>query len=181
MPVGKTRVVRVVDYDPQWPLTFADLSNVIEAALGDLVLSIEHVGSTSIPGLAALPIIDLDAVIESREILPHVVQSLAGLGYSHEGDLGVSGREAFRRHGHDVPRDGTGRLWANHHLYVCARDNRGLAEHVAFRNYLREHPDEASEYGELKRRLAERYRHDVDAYINGKDAFVERVLRRAMP
>ena len=97
MPVGKVRPIQVVDYDPQWPLTFAELSRAIGNTLGDLAVSIEHIGSTAVSGLAAKPIIDLDVVIESDGLLADAVQSLATLGYFHEGDLGVTGREAFCR------------------------------------------------------------------------------------
>ena len=189
MPIGVRRVIRIADYDPQWPLTFAGLKRVIETALGGLALSIEHVGSTSVPGLGAKPIIDLDVVIESRALLPDVVQSLAELGYFHEGDLGVAGREAFGRRGQrrqharedsDVPRDGTGRSWPDHHLYVCPRDGDALARHLAFRDYLRQHPDEAEAFKALKRRLARQHTHHIDAYTEGKTAFVEAILERAI-
>ena len=180
MFVDKTRSINIADYDSQWPLIFAELRRVIETALGGLALSIEHVGSTSIPGLAAKPIIDLDVVIESEALLPHVIQSLSGLGYVHRGDLGIAGREAFGREDHiDVPRDGTGRSWPDHHLYVCAQDSVELARHLAFRDFLRVNPDEASAYYRLKRELAQQYPHDIDSYIKGKSRFIEDVLQRA--
>ncbi len=180
MPVNKTRIIKIVDYDPQWPLIFAELRRVIETALGDLALSIEHVGSTSIPGLAAKPIIDLDVVIGSKALLTNVIQSLSRLGYVHRGDLGIAGMEAFGREDHmDVPRDGTGRSWPDHHLYVCAQDSGELARHLAFRDFLRGNPDEASTYDRLKRELAQQYPHDIDSYIDGKSRFIEEVLRRA--
>ena len=89
MPIDKTRTIGVVDYDGRGPLVFADLQRVIETALGPLVLSIEHVGSTSVSGLAAKLIIDLDVVIESEAIAPKVIEALSELGYYHLGDLGV--------------------------------------------------------------------------------------------
>ena len=123
MPVGKPRIIKIVDYDPQWPVTFAALKRVIETMVGHSLLSVEHVGSTSVPGLAAKPIVDLDVVIESNTVLPEMIQPLARLGYIHRGDLGIPGREAFDREDHDVPRDGTGRTWPDHHLYVCGKDS----------------------------------------------------------
>ena len=160
---------------------FADLSRVIVASLGEHALALEHVGSTSVPGLAAKPIIDFDVVVESRRAVSESIERLATLGYIHQGDLGVLGREAFR-HGGDkeVPLDGSGREWPTHNLYVCAQDNEALAEHLAFRNYMRQNPQEAAAYADLKRGLARRFPHDMDAYVEGKTEFVEAILRRQM-
>ena len=176
MPTDKTHTIEIADYAPEWPLIFADLKHVIETALGYHVLSIEHVGSTSVPGLAAKPIIDLDVVIESEAIVPNVIEELSELGYRHAGDLGVPGREAFGRSGHDVPYDGTGRTWLSHHLYVCPQQGEELARHLAFRDCLRDNPADALECEGLKRRLARRFRHDIESYIEGKSPFVERIL-----
>jgi len=174
-----TRTVEIVDHDPGWPALFSDLARVLGNALGDLSLSIEHVGSTAIPNLAAKPVIDLDVVIGVCPELPEVIRALADYGYIHQGDLGITGREAFHRAGEDVPRDGSGRTWPSHHLYVCARDSEELKRHLAFRDYLREHPDARRDYETLKRRLARAFRHDIDGYVAGKAAFVEDILRRS--
>lgn len=168
--------IEIVDYDPRWPQIFADLSAVIRGHLVDLASGIEHVGSTAVPGLCAKPIIDLDVVIASRDHLPQVVQSLAQLGYEHQGDLGIAQREAFRRAGSDVPHAGRGRSWPEHHLYVCARDNAELHRHIAFRDALRANPAYAAAYGQLKRRLADQFRQDRNAYCDAKTLFVEKVL-----
>lgn len=170
------RTIEVVDYDPVWPEAFAAISRAVAAALGPLALRIEHVGSTSVPGLGAKPIIDLDVVIESPRLLPLVVEALGTLGYSHEGDGGIPGREAFRRNGSTAPEDGSGRAWPDHHLYVCARGSEELRRHLRFRDYLRSHPDDASRYESLKRDLPHRYPNDIDSYVGGKSAFVERIL-----
>ena len=90
-------------------------------------------------------------------------------------------REAFRHCGSDeVPRDGSGRKWPTHNLYVCKKDNAALAQHLAFRDYLRQNPQEAGSYAELKRGLAQRFPHDMDAYVEGKTEFVEEIIRRQM-
>lgn len=171
-----TRTIEIVDYDPAWAEAFAGISQAVAAALGPLALRIEHVGSTAVPGLGAKPIIDLDVVIESPGVLALVVEALKTLGYSHEGDGGIPGREAFRREGATVPANGSGRLWPAHHLYVCPRDSEELGRHLRFRDYLRSHPEAAARYEALKRDLAHRYANDIDAYIEGKSAFVERIL-----
>src|SRR5215472_10924802 len=150
--------VHIADYDPQWPATFEQLRGPIAAALGALALRIEHVGSTAVPGLAGKPIIDLDVVIGSPADLPAVIAKLRPLGYRPQGDLGVPGREAFNNPPGGPP----------HHLYVCALGNRELARHLAFRDFLRAHPDTARAYGELKRSLASRFCNDRDAYTEAK-------------
>ena len=171
-----TRTIEIVDYDPAWPESFADISRVVAAALGPLALRIEHVGSTAVPGLGAKPIIDLDVVIESPRFMPLVVETLGTLGYTHEGDGGIPGREAFGREAATVPADGSGRAWPAHHLYVCPGDSDELRRHLRFRDYLRGHPEAAARYDALKRDLARRHANDIDAYVEGKSAFVEGIL-----
>ena len=157
----------VVDYDPEWPKQFERLRAPIAAALGDLAQAIEHVGSTSVPGLAAKPVIDIDVLLAATGGLPASIARLAPLGYEHEGDLGIAGREAFR-HAPALPV---------HHLYVCDPDCAEYRRHIAFRDYLRRHRDEADAYGALKRRLAEKYRNDRAGYGAAKDAFVHDIRK----
>ncbi|MEY8351319.1 GrpB family protein [Bacillus cereus] len=171
--------VKIEDYNPEWSTIFKDLKCVIEAELGDLLLSIEHVGSTSVNNLSAKPIIDLDLIINNHDMLPQVIQRLKKLGYYHEGDLGIEGREAFERKDHFTPWHGEKRVWIDHHLYVCCKDNKELARHLAFRNYLRSHPEAVREYGQLKKKLAEIVKDRV-SYTEGKSDFVNKVLEKAM-
>jgi GrpB-like predicted nucleotidyltransferase (UPF0157 family) len=163
--------VIVVDYDPKWPELFGVLRVRIAKALGDLAAAIEHVGSTAVPGLAAKPVVDIDVLLSSTGRLREVVERLAPLGYAHEGNLGVAGREAFTQ-----PAD-----QPVHHLYVCASDSVEFLRHIAFRDYLRTHRESAKIYGELKRRLALEYGRDRARYGAGKDGFVSEILRRAIP
>ncbi|MGO8671491.1 MAG: GrpB family protein [Capsulimonadaceae bacterium] len=175
MPVPIT----VVPYDPAWAGEFSDLAAVLARALGEVALRIEHVGSTSVPGLAAKPILDIDVVIATRDDLPAVAERLAGLGYVHNGDQGVPGREAFQYADNTVPRVSAGRNGMAHHLYVCAEGNMYLLRHLGFRDYLRTQPDVASEYGHLKQALAERFRNDRDGYTEAKSDFIHAVYRAA--
>ena len=119
-----------MDYDANWPNLFAGLRDRIWPCLSDLAISIEHIGSTSAPGLSAKPVIDIDVVIASREELPGAVARLATLGYVHRGDLGIEDREAF-----SAPAGGPA-----HHLYVCPRESVALRNHLALRDHLRTHP-----------------------------------------
>jgi GrpB-like predicted nucleotidyltransferase (UPF0157 family) len=163
--------ITVVDYDPHWPALFESLRVEVAGALGDLAQTIEHVGSTAVPGLAAKPIIDIDVLLRSASDLSVCIERLAALGYEHRGDLGIPEREAFAA--------APGR--PAHHLYVCPHESREFRRHVAVRDYLRTHPSDASSYGELKRSLAVRYRDERSAYNDGKKEFIESLLRIAAP
>ena len=173
------RTIIIVDYDPTWSDLFDRIAAHVSGALGELAIAVHHVGSTSVPGLAAKPIIDLDVVIASRAELPAVVECLASIGYAHRGDLGIAGREAFARVSEDPPCSDEHPGWPAHHLYVCAADNAEVARHLAFRNWLRTHPADARAYAALKRTLAKKFPHDIDAYIEGKGDMIRAILARA--
>jgi GrpB-like predicted nucleotidyltransferase (UPF0157 family) len=161
--------VIIVDYDPDWVTVFSQLSGMLTKALGSLPISIEHVGSTSVPGAAAKPIIDIDVVIGSGDDLPAAISLLARLGYRHIGDLGIAGREAF---------DNPPGLPA-HHLYVVVAGNPEHMRHLGFRDYLRSHPEVRDQYSALKKSLGTRFRDDREAYTEAKTAFIEDVLNKA--
>jgi GrpB-like predicted nucleotidyltransferase (UPF0157 family) len=163
--------VVIVDYDPEWPRRYEALRAPIAEALGGLAAEIVHLGSTSVPGLAAKPVIDLNVRLRAAEDLPAAIERLARLGYRHEGDLGIIGREAFA-----TP---PGYATHDHHLYVCAPDWAGHDDQIAFRDYLCAHPRTALAYARLKRTLAARHRNDRGAYANAKAGFVRAVLERA--
>jgi GrpB-like predicted nucleotidyltransferase (UPF0157 family) len=158
--------VFVVADDSVWPAQFERLKARAARALAEFEPRIEHVGSTAVPGLAAKPIVDLIVQLSDGAQLLGAIQTLQEIGYRHEGDLGVLGRESFA-----VP---TGE--ARHHLYVCTPDCHQLADQMTFRDYLRTHAHARDEYAALKRQLADRYRHDRKAYTDGKAAFVARVM-----
>ena len=161
--------VVVVEYDPAWPQEFEALRARVWPVVADVALRIEHVGSTSVPGLAAKPIIDMTVVVPARVQVPGAIERLASLGYVHRGNLGIENREAF-----DHPP-----TLRRHNLYVCPEGTIGIVNQVAVRDHLRAHPEQAAQYAALKQRLAERYPSDIDAYVVGKTAFVLGVLRAA--
>ena len=165
------RHIVVLPYDGRWERDFAEIAHEIRDALGDLALRIEHVGSTSVPGLSAKPIIDLDVVIRDRAALGDAVTALGRIGYCHEGDLGIPGREAFRYDGKRHLRE--------HHLYVCPQDSAELKRHIAFRDYLRAHPEAVRAYSRIKEEGAALYPHDIEKYIAHKSAFIQEIYRKA--
>lgn len=159
--------VVVEEYNPAWEGAFCKIKDELLFVLAGKVLSIEHVGSTSVLGLAAKPVIDIDVVID--DTFDEVKSLLESMGYHHEGDLGILGRDAFKY-------EGKPHLMI-HHLYVCKKDNEELQRHITFRNYLREHPDVRDRYGAVKKELALRYADDRDSYITGKGPVIEEIYR----
>lgn len=159
--------VVVLPYDEQWKQDFLVIKNELTSALGELALRIEHVGSTSVEGLSAKPIIDIDVVIKDHSVFKEVVSALGAIGYRHEGDLGIAGREAFKYDGKEHLR--------KHHLYVCPEDSAELKRHTAFRDHLRTHPDAVREYSRIKEEGAKLYPYDIDRYIEHKSPFIEKI------
>jgi GrpB-like predicted nucleotidyltransferase (UPF0157 family) len=159
-------MISVSDYDTNWPRLFLSLEASISREFGELALAVEHVGSTAVPGLSAKPVIDMDVVVAPLDVAEGI-DRLEKLGYEHRGDLGIPKREAF------VRPAGT----PAHHLYLCQSDSPALANHIALRDYLRGNSRVAQAYGELKKRLAVEHAHDIDAYVEGKTAFIVSILR----
>lgn len=162
--------VVVEPYNTAWKDDFIAIRDELAPALGDLALAIEHVGSTSVEGLSAKPIIDIDVIIESREKLPEVIEALSSIGYTHEGDQGIPGREAFKFEGKEHLR--------NHHLYVCDKDASELKRHLSFRDYLRSHPEAVAEYSRIKAEGAVLFPYDIDQYIEHKAPFIQGVYQK---
>ena len=159
--------VLVLPYDEQWKQDFLKIKAELAGALGSLAIGIEHVGSTSVQGLSAKPIIDIDVVIKDYTILEDVVSALGEIGYRHEGNLGIVGREAFKYDGKDHLK--------KHHLYVCPEDSPELRRHIAFRDFLRAHPEAVREYSRIKEEGAKQYPNDIERYIEHKSPFIEKV------
>lgn len=168
--------IEVVDYDPKWKIWFARLSRIYNDNIGQSIVKIEHVGSTSVEGLCAKPCLDIDLVIKDYTEFKSVKKELMDLGYEYEGDYGIQGRESFRRKDKNVPWDGTNEIKHNHNLYVCPEGSRELRRHVAFREHLKDDDECREAYARLKRRLASQNRYDREAYTDGKTKFIERVL-----
>ena len=163
----RTRKVMVLPYDPAWKDAFEEIKGEIEAALGDLILGVAHVGSTAVEGLSAKPCIDVDVIIEDYSVFADMVRKLETIGYFHEGDLGIRDREAFRYS--DKPH------LLTHHLYVCPKYSRELHRHLTFRDFLRSNPEAAKQYGQVKERAAQLFPEDIDKYIGYKSPCIARL------
>lgn len=166
----RTEHVVVLPYDERWEADFESIRLEIEAAIGHLIIGIEHVGSTSVKGLPAKPCIDLDVVIRDQSVFASVVRGLEGIGYIHEGNLGIKGREAFSYSGKTHLQI--------HHLYVCPQDSAELQRHITFRNFLRNNPNEAAAYGAVKLEGARLFPDDIDGYIAYKSPCIEAIYEK---
>ena len=165
-----TREIVVLDYDPNWPVWFEQLCTYLRVALGQDA-RIDHVGSTSVQGLAAKPIIDLDVVVQSETEVRPVIEQLESIGYGWRGDLGIAGREAFA----SPPESGL----PLHHLYVVVENNRAHEDHWLLRDLLREDPASRKRYAALKRANAESANRNIDVYVQAKAELVAELLARA--
>jgi GrpB-like predicted nucleotidyltransferase (UPF0157 family) len=158
--------IKVESYNSVWKERFQILYDKIWPKVSEFAMGIEHVGSTSIEGLAAKPIIDLDIIVESEGNVPQIINSLAELGYVHRGNLGIESREAF----HAVSPK------FKHNLYVCISGSIALKNHIYLRNHLRKNSKDRDDYSKLKLELARKYPNDIDSYVDGKTDFILKIL-----
>ena len=163
----------VEKYNPKWAEQFLFIKDYLTKNITEYI-SIEHVGSTSIPGMNAKPIIDIDIVVEDTDQFLRLKEELAKIGYVHEGDRGIPGREAFDNE--NVPID------IDHHLYVCTKDNAELLRHIKFRDRLRSNQELVDEYNKIKEEILSKVGKDNRAgYVEMKEKdykyFFEKVLQ----
>lgn len=163
------RVV-VVPYNEQWKTDFETIKQYVLPAISDVVISIEHIGSTSVEGLSAKPIIDIDIVIKDYSVFDSVVEKLSSLGYIHEGNLGIKDREAFDYKGSIA--------LAKHHLYVCPEFLAELHKHIAFRDYLKNNPEAVLKYSKVKEEGARLFPDSIDDYIAYKSPCIEEIYKK---
>ena len=162
-----TGALIVVDYDPEWPRTFERLVDELRPLLANVdVRSFEHVGSTSVPGLAAKPIIDLDIVVTDDQV-PAAIAALEAGGYEYLGEMGVAQRHAFRRPA--PPKVNT---------YVVVEGSLSLRNHLALRDVLRRDDALRDRYSAVKKAVADRT-DDIDVYVDGKTDVVLEILAAA--
>ena len=163
--------VEVVESNCHWPEMYESERQKIAALFGRELVEIYHIGSTSVPGLAAKPVIDLLAAAEDIHRVDRYFDAMVQIGYEPMGEYGIPGRRYFRK----------GQMVRTHQLHIFdRRDRNQLDRHLAFRDYLRSHADVAEQYGRLKRCLADQFPDDIDGYCDGKDAFVKETEKQAL-
>lgn len=167
------RRIVVVPYDAQWQIEFNKAKAFYEKVLDGLDVTIEHVGSTSVKGLHAKPILDIDIIVADSGESKKVIDLLAKVGYKHEGDMGIPGREVLK-----YDEDNPFIDWMTHHLYVCITGGENLENHLMLRDFLRGNPWAIEEYSNLKMELAKKYPEDIDSYVEGKTALITGYLEK---
>lgn len=163
--------VDIADYSPGWPRVFEREAAAVLAACRPWVIEVHHVGSTAVPGLAAKPVLDMMPVATGPAEALEAVSRMTAFGYRYRGENGIPGRCYF-----EMSVDG--RTVAHVHMFPMG--HAAIRTHLAFRDYLRAHPDSARDYERLKRDLAAKHRHDRDAYTGAKADFIERTIAAAM-
>jgi GrpB-like predicted nucleotidyltransferase (UPF0157 family) len=166
------RPVLIVDYDPRWPILYEGEKDLILGAVGLLVVAIEHIGSTAVPGLGAKPIIDIMVAVRRLADAEQCIGPLEGIGYEYVPEYNDIIPE--RRYFHKGPAEGR-----THHLHMVELTSDFWERHLLFRDFLRTHPEEAHRYYELKKELAARFRVDREAYTDAKTSFIESVVAKA--
>ena len=162
----------VVPYDLHWPEAFAAESKAIAVAMGDNLLQIHHIGSTSIPGIYAKPVIDMLAVVSDIAAVDQRNARMESLGYVAMGEFGIAGRRYFKRDNAEGVR--------THQVHTFQSGTLDVQRHLAFRDFMRANPAIANQYSELKCGLAEKHPHDLEAYMDGKDGFIMEMEKRAL-
>jgi len=160
--------IAVVDYDPSWPEAYQAISTELCSVTGGLFAAIEHVGSTAVVGLSAKPIIDVMAAVRYLDAVDPFLPKLAGIGYQLQ-DTAMPNRLLLLRAVPGLPTS---------HLHVVTVDGWDTRNQRLFRDHLRDHPDLATEYGQLKAELAGSST-DGDEYTSAKTEFVQRVVDAA--
>jgi len=167
--------ILIQEYSSIWAQQFELLTEVYLKYLAHLVIGVEHVGSTAVPGLCAKPVIDIDIVVDSMSQVERIIPILVKLGYEYLGEVAIPERFVFRPISTAVPSDGSGRLWPKHHLYCCISGSTALRNHIMLRDALLNDDSLVRTYATLKRELVERV-NTMDEYVLGKTDFIASVL-----
>lgn len=165
----KKQKVVVLPYDNNWEINFEEIKKELSIVLNNLIIGIEHVGSTSVEGLSSKPCIDIDIIIKDYTVFNIVVEKLKTIGYIHEGNLGIKDREAFTYE--DKPH------LLNHHLYVCPQYSTELHRHITFRNYLRNNKEAVLKYSLIKEQAAKLYPNDINKYMEYKSNCIKELYK----
>ncbi len=164
------RKVEVTPYNKDWPLMYEEEANKLRRIFDSAIIEIHHIGSTSVDGLMAKPVIDIMPVVRNIDRIDDFNTAMIDIGYEPKGENGLPGRRYFQKGGDE----------RTHHIHFYEIGNSEIERHLAFRNYLRSHPDAVKEYGNLKKELSQRFPNDIEAYISGKEQLVSEIEKRAM-
>src|SRR5699024_2517329 len=164
------RKVEVTPYNKDWPLMYREEAEKLCKIFGSEIIEIHHIGSTAVDGLIAKPVIDIMPVVRDVYQVDDFNTAMIDIGYEPKGENGLPGRRFFQKGGDE----------RTHHIHFYEIGNSEIKRHLAFRNYLRTHPDTVKKYGSLKKELSQRFPDDIEAYINGKEQLVSEIEKKAM-
>lgn len=164
------RKVEVAAFKEEWTTLYEIEAEKLKRIFGENITAIYHIGSTSVSGLKAKPIIDMMPVVKDIELVDQLNEKMQELSYEPMGEYGIPGRRYFRK----------GKEKRTHHIHVFQYGSSDINRHLAFRDYLREYPNVSDRYGALKEKLAKQFPYDIDSYINGKNQFVKEIETQAL-
>lgn len=159
--------VEVVPYNPNWSNLFEVEAKQWFNLLNLNVIAIHHIGSTAIPNIYAKPIIDLLIEVKDINQVDQCHPTIAAQNYDIMGEYGIPGRRFFRKHNSNGTR--------SHHIHIYQQHSPQIQRHLAFRDYMRTHPQAAQQYSQLKQKLAKKYPEEIESYMDGKDPFIKKI------
>jgi GrpB-like predicted nucleotidyltransferase (UPF0157 family) len=164
------RKAEVCSYNEKWAQMFMEEAKKLNLIFGNEIVDIHHIGSTSVLELKAKPIIDIMPVVKDINNVDKYNLEMHEIGYEPKGENGIAGRRYFQKGGDN----------RSHHVHIYQIGSDEIIRHLAFRDYLKSHPDEMKNYGELKEELAQQFPYDIKSYINGKDHLVKDIELKAL-
>ena len=164
------RKVEVTSYNKQWTSMFKEESSKLHEIFEHEIIGIYHIGSTSVNNLKAKPIIDIMPVVRDINQVDSFKTAMISIGYESKGENGITGRRYFQKGGDN----------RTHHVHIYELGNSQIERHLAFRDYLRAHPNDSKKYGDLKKELSQRFPYDINSYIKGKEQLVFEIERKAI-
>ncbi|WPY00704.1 Putative GrpB family GrpB nucleotidyltransferase [Candidatus Trichorickettsia mobilis] len=164
-----SRAIQVVPYDPNWPHIYEKEAALIKSALGENCLALHHIGSTSVPGLAAKPIIDMIPVVRNITKVDNYNSAMEALGYISRGECGIPCRRFFQKE----------ELLISYNIHAFEQDDPEIERHIRFRDWMRAHPQDMEAYANLKLDLAEQFPNDISSYCFRKEFFIASIDQKA--
>lgn len=164
------RNAEVTPYNKNWPTMFEQEADKLHTVIGSEIIQIHHIGSTSVKGLKAKPIIDIMPVVKSINRIDEYNAAMIAIGYEPKGENGIQGRRFFQKGGDE----------RTHHVHVYESGSFNIERHLAFRDYLRTYPAALKNYADLKEDLSKRFPYDVESYTKEKGQLVSEIERKAV-
>lgn len=164
------RKVDVMPFSERWCIEFEKEAAALHGIFGSEIIEIHHIGSTSVHGLSAKPIIDIMPVVKDILQVDQYDRKMSAIGYEAKGENGIAGRRYFQKGGDE----------RTHHVHFYEKGSPEIERHLAFRDFLRAHPGKAKVYGDIKEKLAQEFPYDIESYIEGKAEFAARIEQEAI-